>query len=384
MIVRTIATLAAALLASAWGTASPAAAHSMGASKDKDLTPPVQRYLKEVEDLKNGMGEAADAVRSVFDRFDLWDPAIPVTACFLDGGNDLRRFLVDASQDWTKGTGLRIEFGAPPAYAACDAANPADVRISFKGKGNWSYVGTVSLAPDLVAAPSLNVEVGDAPFGDLDKVVLKGTILHELGHALGLEHEHQSPTSHCDDEFDWDKVYAYAKDNWGWEKDQVDTNMRSLVNQDRLLMSPYDPHSIMHYYFDAWMFKKGQQSRCYVGHNETLSDVDRTAVREVYPPDVASLSGVLQNQADQAGPVLSTLALTRDQLSLFGRKLVERLNVPGRKPLKLQFDVSNTRSAGSGARSLDQVPMVSCGTVADKSACHVAEDASALSISIGE
>ena len=54
-------------------------------------------------------------------------------------------------------------------------------------------------------------------------------VIHEFGHALGLEHEHQSPFSSCENEFKWDVIYAtLASPPNNWPKERVDFNMRAL------------------------------------------------------------------------------------------------------------------------------------------------------------
>ena len=53
---------------------------------------------------------------------------------------------------------------------------------------------------------------------------------HEFGHALGLHHEHQSPATTCNEEFDWDYIYkAFGEPPDGWDKQTVDNNMRNAA-----------------------------------------------------------------------------------------------------------------------------------------------------------
>lgn len=59
--------------------------------------------------------------------------------------------------------------------------------------------------------------------------------------------------------------------------------MRVLTSSDRLRITPYDRLSIMHYYFEPVLFKRGKDSPCFVGHNQTLSPTDVTLAQEAIP-----------------------------------------------------------------------------------------------------
>ena len=109
-------------------------------------------------------------------------------------------------------------------------------------------------------------------------------VYHEFGHALGLHHEHQSPASTCDSEFDWDYIYkTFAEPPDAWDKRTVDNNMRVLWDPDAL-MTEYDPQSVMKYYFDAKMFKDGDKAKCYSpGSNMKISNVDYGTLIFMYP-----------------------------------------------------------------------------------------------------
>lgn len=61
----------------------------------------------------------------------------------------------------------------------------ADIRITFSNDGSWSYLGTDCLKQPK-NEPTMN-------FGWYD-IGNDGTAIHEIGHALGFHHEHQSPS----------------------------------------------------------------------------------------------------------------------------------------------------------------------------------------------
>lgn len=63
------------------------------------------------------------------------------------------------------------------------------------------------------------------------------TVVHEFGHALGLEHEHQRP------EF-WNCIEKYLKDDRIKEDPAY---ARERTNSDSITGTKYDPKSVMHY-----------------------------------------------------------------------------------------------------------------------------------------
>lgn len=123
-------------------------------------------------------------------------------------------------------------------------------------------------------------------FDDSLPAYWEGTVHHEFGHALGFEHEHQSPVTRCDFRFYDDKGYVKTKDSFGWytkdktdrypglytylggkanywSKSKVDFNLRKIPTTSAFLIGPFDKLSIMKYYYDAFMFKLGDKSPCF-------------------------------------------------------------------------------------------------------------------------
>jgi hypothetical protein len=136
-------------------------------------------------------------------------------------------------------------------------------------------------------------------------------VLHEFGHALGFQHEHQNPGDSCDSEFRWfdDAGYVPTRESDGhyvrdskqrypgiytvlggppneWPRSKADYNLRQLA-MDGTIASARDRLSVMHYSFPAWMFKSGSNSPCCVTENTRLSDNDKLAMRLAYPSGAA-------------------------------------------------------------------------------------------------
>src|SRR5262245_62147640 len=184
-----------------------ARAHSLGGEVNDRPTPPIRTFLKEVQtlaqDLPNGVG-----VRGVLDQFKLWPMNVRLAVCFNNGDQALREVFAQISQRWSAGTSLKFDFENAPGYRTCSANGSADIRVSFDpAEGHWSYIGTDSLQ---YKDTSLNIGYAKVPTSEIDRKRLEEIILHEVGHAIGFEHEHQSPASKCEEEFDWPKVYDFA------------------------------------------------------------------------------------------------------------------------------------------------------------------------------
>jgi hypothetical protein len=289
----TFAAGSAALVA----TVISAHAHSMG---KKIITPPMRLEMQEAKKLAKDLADDSPVARGVIDGFKLWPFGHTLSACFFDGDRQLKAFFVEVSKVWTRGTSLVIDFGSAPGFSTCDKNKPSDIRISFADSGAWSFVGTDSRRYKL-DGPSLNV---DYPQGrtweTMDKKELSRLILHELGHALALEHEHQSPEANCDAEFDWPKVYASIP----WSKTEVDFNLRTKYAAPRLRTTAYDKASIMHYYFEPWMFTMGTKSKCFVGHNLNLllliSSLSGSLIRRRSPFRIVICNNALTLQASSS------------------------------------------------------------------------------------
>jgi hypothetical protein len=101
-------------------------------------------------------------------------------------------------------------------------------------------------------------------------------VIHEFGHALGLQHEHQHPDANIP--WDRDKTYQVFAAQ-GFSRDKVNAHVFPLARETSLTYAPYDRHSVMHYEIS---------NECTVGdweqpRNRQLSPGDIAFARQTYP-----------------------------------------------------------------------------------------------------
>jgi hypothetical protein len=275
----------------------------------------------------NGVG--LPHLQSIVSRSRTWPQRHALTVAFQGGSSALRSQIAQSLKPWTDAGNITFDFG-PNAdqgqfreWTDNDARYAADVRVAFRDGnqgGYWSLVGRDSTNPALVKPnqQSLNFE----GFTEALPSDWQSTVLHEFGHALGFEHEHQSPASPCEQEFRWndDGGYVQTRDMYGqyipdsngrkpgiytvlegppnkWSKDQIDFNLRQLPNSVDWILSSFDKQSIMKYQFDGWMFTNGIQSACYSNENLALSPGDIAAAQQIYPRDTPSIAAAAQSQS---------------------------------------------------------------------------------------
>lgn len=176
----------------------------------------------------------------------------------------------DAFQEW-KHVGIGLDF--------VEVARPGDAEIkigNYHNNQSWSYVGTDNLR---------NEDLGRTMnFGwDVRTRWGQATALHEIGHALGLEHEHQNPNSGIVwNEEEVIRVFSGPPNNW--KLPGIQHNILDKLQGSSLRGSSWRPRSIMHYEFTAAMIRHPAP------YNETgieatydLDNSDKTVILEDYP-----------------------------------------------------------------------------------------------------
>jgi hypothetical protein len=259
-----------------------------------------------------------------------WKPGEVITVAFNGGSAALREQIAAAARPWMEVANVTFDFGNPLANAgfrewtASDTDFKAEIRISFDSIGEWSLVGRDGTDRSIVGpgAASMNFE-------EFDKKLptdWQATVLHEFGHALGFEHEHQIAQSVCQTDFRWDDDPGYVRtiDIYGqfipddndrnpgiytvlegppnkWSKETIDFNLKEIAFSRDTRLTPFDKLSIMKYYFNSWMFKNGDKSLCYGSENLALSDDDKKVAEEVYPRSPELMKAALDEKLRTLG-----------------------------------------------------------------------------------
>lgn len=187
------------------------------------------------------------------------------------GGEDQRAVVREAFAAWKAlGIGLAFEEVAERAEA--------EIRIGFMpGDGAWSYVGTDILAQG-PNERTMNFGWNLLGADGMD------TALHEIGHTLGLPHEHQNPRAGI--VWDEEAVYAsLAAPPNRWSRDQTYHNIIRKIAPDSVQGSDWDRDSVMHYPFEAGLILVPEAYRTQpLIPAGGLSPRDVTWIRTFYPP----------------------------------------------------------------------------------------------------
>lgn len=279
--------VAASVLAAAAASGAIAAEKTSLLARDRlpaQYVKRIKEYQKQLNKLDN-----SDQAKGIYRDSSLWGPNYPkLRVCFFEGSQALREVVANVAKEWMgDDNSVKLDFGKPGKRRTCQPDNGKEmqIRVMFSKEGYWSQVGQNSVVFAKQDEPSLNLGgFMNVPPDQLSDYEI-GTIRHEFGHALGIEHEHQNPKGGCDNEYNWKLIYSYLEGPPNnWSKEQIDWNLRQASGDD-LKLTKFDKDSVMLYQFPADFYKKGQGSKCFVPQpNSQISSGDRALLAAMYPP----------------------------------------------------------------------------------------------------
>jgi Astacin (Peptidase family M12A) len=264
-----------------------------------------------VRELPPGMPH--DRQRAILLGAGKWVNGTTLHYTFLEGPEDQRAVVRESFAAW-KALPIGLNFAEVPDRT------DSEVRIGFdQSDGSWSYVGRQILEQG-VNKPTMN-------FGwDLTSDYGHTTALHEIGHTVGLPHEHQNPFAGIV----WDEpaVYAYfAGDPHFWPRDQTFHNVLRKLSAAEVSGSSWDPDSVMEYDFPPGLIKEPAPYRNGIHPPGGLSPVDQEWARKWYPGEAPPAERRLEpfkslplglQPAEQADLVIVPPATRRYKIATFG------------------------------------------------------------------
>jgi hypothetical protein len=172
-----------------------------------------------------------------------------------------------------KAVGIGLEF------TEVTQLNEAEVRIGYSTAdgSSASMVGRDVLTVPLSEPTTVYGWDLRTPYGS-------GTALHELGHVLGMEHEHQNPFAGIK----WHEEAVYdslAKPPNSWDRQTTFHNILEKLSTQQVQGSTWDPNSIMEYEFEPGLIDEPEQYDINgLTPPATLSAADKQWAAQWYPP----------------------------------------------------------------------------------------------------
>ncbi|MFJ3447780.1 peptidase M12 [Pseudomonas sichuanensis] len=213
-----------------------------------------------------------------------------------------KRSIGDHTTFWGVGSTLRISFAGHPeedlkqAIVAVARAWLVHANLDFELVDDDDQTADIRI--DTAVPPAFNESVLGLGARDMDGPSMslgarpadehfRRIVLHEFGHALGMDHEHQHPMANIP--WDFDALRALLAERLAPEatsdeeleamiEETIESNYLPVTSQDVVTLD-YDPASIMHYPVKQELTLGDWQ----MPGNDELSAKDKQFMRMAYP-----------------------------------------------------------------------------------------------------
>lgn len=264
--------------------------------------------------LKKALSEIGLGIQMVIDSRQRWSTGQVLNVCFLDIPEPLGRRIFSIASEWNENGHITFRIKDPAGYNDCTGCFGC-VRVSSSksflpsgvvGFSDWSAVGKEinSIGSTDVATMYFN----NLPTNISDRE-LRTRVLHEFGHALGLAHEHQSPSAAACLVDSIRAVTALLNEaveiNGGKAISSADRdNIITAVRQNYILLPPtgqrvvsnlFDSTSVLNYALPASFFSETTPKTCF----------SRERADKLSPNDIGLFRLLYENRnaTNSAGPI---------------------------------------------------------------------------------
>jgi serralysin len=194
----------------------------------------------------------------------LWESGTTLRIRFMSGSPASQQRVINIARQWEKFANIRFDF---------IKSGNSDIRILLSaGEGHASLVGRKAITEP---EEQFTMLLDTADLGNSGKA-WQTVVLHQFGHALGLQHEHATPLHGIL----WNKAAIYQQFGvFGLSKEEVDEVIFPDLNLSHANGTMLDRKSIM-----VYPVLKDQTTNGYeVSWNGELSENDKNLIRHLYP-----------------------------------------------------------------------------------------------------